>query len=304
MSRRTVVLIRANPPDEDLTEACRSAGAVLAGTRVKRITLALGAGLAQVRRISTLPPVSQARLRAIVGGEPARFVRVTQEPLTLDAGWLAAESPSVALVVAAPTLKLEAAVEGFRLAGVRVERIVVEGHETANVDLLPANERRRRLRREWRLAGWLGLWAALLWLGLTARWIVGLRAEERGLRSRLAEIEPASGAVALARHQVEQTAISIRALDSIGGRRGRMVLGLADVASGLPDQAFLTGLSADRDTIRLAGLAVSPAGLVERLGKRASLERPRLLPPVSGRAAVGVPGMAPFEIVAGRSRLP
>ncbi len=304
MSRRPVVLVRPNPPDEDLTEICRAAGAELAGTRVKRITLALGDGLAQVRRISTLPPVSQARLRAIIGGEPARFVRVAQEPLTLDAGWLPTGKPPLALVVAAPTLKLEAAVEGFRLAGVRVERIVVEGYESANVDLLPANERRRRLRREWKLAGWLGFSAALLWLGLAARWTASLRIEERELRSRLAEIEPASGAVAEARHQVDQTAITIRALDSIGGRRGRMVIGLADAASGLPDQAFLTALSADRDSIRLAGLAVSPARLVERLGKRPSLERPRLLPPVSGRAVVGVPGMAPFEIVAGRGRLP
>ena len=205
------------------------------------------------------------------------------------------------MVVAAPTAKLEAAVEAFRLAGVRVERIVVEGHETANVDLLPANERRRRRRREWRVAGWLGLWAALLWLGLAVRWITGLRAEERGLRSRLAEIEPASGAVALARHEVEQTAITIRALDSIGGRRGRMVLDLADIASGLPGQASLTALSADRDSIRLAGLAVSPARLVERLGKQAALLHPRLLPPAGGRA---VAGMASFEIVAGRGKLP
>lgn len=301
MSQATIVLLQPTAPGEDLTEVCRTAGAALAGTRVKRITLALGAGLAQVRRISTLPPVSQARLRAIVGGEPARFVRVAHEPLTLDAGWLATERPPLALVVAAPTSKLEAAVEGFRLAGVRVERIVVEGHETANVDLLPANERRRRRRREWRAAGWLGLWAAVLWLGLAVRWITGLRAEERGLRSRLAEIEPASGAVALARHEVEQTAITIRALDSIGGRRGRMVLDLADIASGLPGQASLTALSADRDSIRLAGLAVSPAQLVERLGKQSVLQHPRLLPPAAGRA---VAGMASFEIVAGRGKLP
>lgn len=294
-----MVLLRP-APGEDLTEVCRTAGAALADTRVKRITLALGAGLAQVRRISTLPPVSQARLRAIIGGEPARFVRMAHEPLTLDAGWLATERP-LALVVAAPTAKLEAAVEGFRLAGVRVERIVVEGHETANVDLLPANERRRRRRREWRVAGWLGLWAALFWLGLAVRWITGLRAEERGLRSRLAEIEPASAAVALARHEVEQTAITIRALDSIGGRRGQMVLDLADIASGLPGQASLTALSADRDSIRLAGLAVSPARLVERLGKQAAMLHPRLLPPAAGRA---VAGMASFEIVAGRGKLP
>jgi hypothetical protein len=284
---------------------------------VRSARVALGAGVAQLKVVDTMPRLSARDLAAHVALQPRRYFLANGVPLVTDAvvhGRSNDHGHGPALLAAAPEPLIEAVAAGVRAAGLTLERVAPAGALAAEpaaaapfaleglgaggppyfaafaaaacrepgVTLLPLAMRERTARaRRIGARRWLLLAAASLALALTSHWVAVARqgAEaERELSGRHATLEQAL----TTRRDLDAATAALAFLARRETERPRRALLLARVTRALPDSAFLATIRLEADGRgALVGYAPRAADVVAALERVPGIIAPALEGPVT-----------------------
>jgi len=255
--------------------------------RCKQVLATLEHPPVQLRTLRGLPPVKPRALAALVAHQAERVFRRNGKPLATDAVWVANGAARVARAAAVEEPLLEAVLAGTRAAGLSVES-VTPADEAAPLLLLPSSERAARWRAQQQLTRRLTLGAASVWLAAGALFAFRLAWERRAVEREFAALSGPLGAVLVARRELREAELTVRAVTQAEQARGRSLALLAAVAAALPDSAVVTSLNwkANGSGV-ISGLARRAADVVARLERSGALPGPRLDGPVVGETAGG-----------------
>jgi hypothetical protein len=233
------------------------------------------APLVQRRTLVSLPPVSGARLRALVALQATRFFRRNGHPLITDARWNRGDrsrmrpwrrmaGPAAADAAALDEQWAHAILDGAAAAGLHVRRIAPTG---SALQLLPPSELGRRRHAELQRLRRLAAWAIALWLVVGVVYLVRLIAADRRHREEIVRLRRPAAAVALARRELDRAAATLEAMRAADAHRAPLVSELAAIAAALPDSAYLTSLAFadDARSGTLSGSAVAATRVVPRI---------------------------------------
>lgn len=240
------------------TGGAGSPEALLAAAAPEPLLVALFAAAAEAGlEIATVVPAEAAWFRLVPQEGDGAVVIATEageETLVVQEGRL--------LAIRRRPLELTG---GIRLGE---GQAAVAAREVSNVIgplLLPVAEWERRARQERsiRRRGWLGVAAAFL-LAATFE-LIGLRRDLALLRARRAEIRPQVQTLLVTREAAQDIETRLQVLDSLDATRPRWVAAFGRIATGLPRQAYLTGLRGTPDSLVLEGVAPEASLVFEAL---------------------------------------
>ncbi len=261
-----------------------------------RLRVVLELPVVQVRLLHDLPPVRATDLRILVANQSGRFFRKNGKPLVTDAVWMRRDRKAsagwVAVAAAVEEPWLDAITAGAAAAGLRLETIGPAAELTsARLELFSPSEQGRRRTRDRLALRRLTLFAAALWL--LAVGLVGLRVRQdrQRIERELAELQAPAAALLELRREVGEAARMIETIDRAGRERDRVLSGVIAIAVALPDSAYLTSLTLDREGRgSMTGAALQAAQVVAALDRDGAAIEPRLT------------GPAVRELIAGRER--
>lgn len=243
--------------------------------------------LMQLRRVTELPPVRHAVLRALVGTQSTRYFRRNGAALVTDARWINVHGHRVAQLCAMDALLLEALADGAQTAGLTL--LSVRPADADGLSLLPASTqvaRVARLRRS--LARW-SVAAVLAWGLLGSAYLGRLTVERRRIERELLRLEAPAAALRGLRQEMRSARDMTEAVAAAERGARELTRRLAEVAGALPDSAFLTVLTVSaRGNGAITGYARRAAEVAASLERAGGIRAPRL----EGRTA--------REIVGGR----
>jgi hypothetical protein len=234
--------------------------------------------LAQVRVLDGLPPVGgRGALRQLVELRAGHYFRKNGIPLVVDVRWARGRAAGRrAIAGAAPAPVIEAVLAGARTSGRTVRSIRPASPSAHGLDLLPADERGRRIRRGFARAGIAAATGLVLWVAAGA--MVGIRVvrADRAASVALDTLAPGVEALAGLREQVARAHAALGAVDSAAARRGRVLEAVLRAAAAIPDSAYLVTVALDTAGAgRMAGVAPK-AVVVLASAERAGVPNPRL----------------------------
>ncbi|HET9292667.1 MAG TPA: hypothetical protein VLA95_07945 [Gemmatimonadales bacterium] len=233
--------------------------------------------LAQVRVLDGLPPVGGRALRQLVELRAGHYFRKNGIPLVVDVRWARRRAAGRrAIAGAAPAPVIEAVLAGARTSGRTVRSIRPASPAGRGLDLLPEDERGRRIRRGFARAGIAAATGLVLWVAAGS--VVGLRVAraEQAASVALDTLGPAVEALAGLREQVARAHAALGAVDSAAAHRGRVLEAVLRAAAAIPDSAYLVTVALDTSGAgRMAGVAPK-AVVVLASAERAGVPNPRL----------------------------
>jgi len=200
----------------------------------------------QHRTLRGLPPVRAQALQEIVALHQGQYFRRNGHPLVTAARWNALadrDGETTAMAVAIDVELLEAIEQGLSAAGVRV-RAIRCGRSGLCLQSPSRLQRTNNRRRNWRLA--LLLVNVMVWSTAAGVHVGRLVAADRRLRSELATLAPAATAIHEARRALAVAAAQVDSVRVSEQRRDRIAAQVAQLASALPDSAYLATLALDQ----------------------------------------------------------
>lgn len=231
--------------------------------------------VAQLRRLTDLPPVRQATLRTLVQTQSTRYFRRNGVPLVTDAIWAHESGSRVARLCAVDVTLLEAIADGAGAAGLRLESVAPA--EGAGLSLLPPSTRAARLaRRKRSLARW-ALIAVGLWGFVGTSYLVRLGLESRRVEAELNRIEAPAAALRALRQEMRTARKMTEAVAATERSEHDLTRWLAAVTLALPDSAFITSLSLSAlGRSSATGYAARAAEVAVGFERAAGIREPRL----------------------------
>jgi hypothetical protein len=239
--------------------------------RSPRLRVELGPPIAQVRTLHGLPPVRAVHLKALVATQSGRFFRRNGKALVTDAAWPGGKRGGVVAAAAAEEPWIVAILEGAAAGGGEVESIRPDGGPAGvRLELLSAEERRRRWRRELVALGRLAVIAALTWSSAMGVWGVRFERERRAVNREIERLRAPTEAVGSARRALGVAAELVDSVETAGRRRARALEQLAGLSAVLPDSAYATSFALDEsgggELAIVARRSSEVAAALERVG--------------------------------------
>lgn len=230
---------------EDLRRTIAELGAAEgAPRRRRRVDVTLDPGLAQVRRLTEIPPVGGRALGELVALQSSRFFRRNGKPLATDARWVERRKRDRRTVIAAAVEEpvLDAIVEGLTAGGLAVGSVRPAGDEAAGLRFrsrAAALRRASSLRRQVRALLLLG---GAVWVTAAIVGAARIRSHSSAIRAGIEALEEPARAAVEARRALNEAAAAVEAIAATEATRGAMALRLARAVDSVPDGAFLSTL--------------------------------------------------------------
>lgn len=266
----------------------------------RRLVLVVAAAQVLHRRL-LLPAAAASDPRRVVGYELDRQTPFKAEQVYFDARPSRDPAPAgqVALdLYVVPKTEIDPVLERFAALGARPDAVDVQGTDgkLAGIDLIPPNQRARRIDRRRRVNAILGAACVLLVVLLLSQWLANRRAalasmqdEVDAMRAKATQSEQLraqlTGALAASKFLVKRKAGAPSALAV-----------LDDLTTRMPATGWLDALTLDDSGgLDLKGEAPKAAGLVDALGGSKLLQEPKLQGVIQPDPATG---KERFELVA------
>jgi hypothetical protein len=234
--------------------------------------------LAQVRSLSDLPPVSPARLRALVSTGSGRFFRRNGTPLVTDAVWQGGDGAGqFALAAAVEETWVDAIGEAARSVALPIEIAPADLPTGVRQRLISPDQLRRRCRDELLGLKRLGALAAVLWVAAAATFAGRMRVERERLDREIARLEEPVAALSRAGRALDSASRMIAGLSGAEAGRRRVAATLVAISTALPDSAYVTALALDREGKGQMTLVARRSGeVMAGLARGGALPAPRL----------------------------
>jgi hypothetical protein len=245
--------------------------------RAPRLRVELGPPIAQVRTLHGLPPVRAVHLKALVATQSGRFFRRNGKPLVTDAAWPGGKRGGVVAAAAAEEPWILAILEGAAAGGGEVESIRPDGGPAGvRLELLSAEELRRRWRRELVALGRLAVIATLTWSAALGVWGIRFERERRAVNREIERLRAPAEAVGSARRALGVAAELVDSVETAGRMRARALEQLAGLSALLPDSAYATSFALDESGGELAIVARRSSEVAAALERVGAIATPRI----------------------------
>jgi hypothetical protein len=272
-------------------------------TRNLGLRVTLDRSVVQVRTLADLPSVKRADLRALVANQAHRFFRKNGKRLVTDAAWARRTRglPPAAIAAAVEEPWLDAIAEGATAAGLQLQTIAPDlGLPAARLELVTLSQRARREQTGRLTLKRIGAATGLLWF-IAATLVIGrVHRETHQIERELAALEQSAAAVVKLRREIGEAVAMIDALDQADQQRSAILGRLAAIVASLPDSAYLSSVTIDRQGVgTLTGAAPQAARVVAALDRDGAVAGPRLAGPAVRDANNGGPLRERFTITFG-----
>lgn len=231
--------------------------------------------LMQLRRVTELPPVRHAVLKSLVGTQSTRYFRRNGVALVTDARWIAVDGSRVAELCAMDAPLLEALAEGAEAAGLTLMSVMPA--EADGLSLLPPSTMAARVERLRRSVAWWSMAALVAWGLVGSAYLIRLTVERRRVERALLRLEAPAAALRTLRKEMRTARDMTEAIAATEQGAHDLTRQLTEVASALPDSAFLTSLTISAGgNGAITGYARRAAEVVASLERAGGTRAPRL----------------------------
>lgn len=229
-----------------------------------RLTIELDGSVAQVRRLSEVPPVRGSRLGPLLSLQAGRLFRRSREPLTISGAWIDRRS-GLAIACAVPETWLESLVTAVAARGATVTTIRVADRQPSP-ELVPPSLRASRVRQARRTTRRTMIGVVGIWLMAGIAYVADLARDQRAIAEELAAMEAPLEELSRARATLSRVDSIDRGLEPLAGDRWSAIRTWARLVEALPAEAEIEVLTLERSgRHRLEGRAPDHAAVLAAL---------------------------------------